>query len=143
MAGLCSLMQYAMRARAFVPGHVGAQSHSVSPMFRASNTCLLHPWLHALAHADQAHGSCGAGADVKGANQRQRNDRLNRALQNFLYGCLGAEGEAGAKPALAVLTELWRRQVWRDARTVNVIGAPRLAACCPWGTLPCPTPWQS
>ncbi|KAK9834281.1 hypothetical protein WJX81_003203 [Elliptochloris bilobata] len=62
-------------------------------------------------------------ADVKGANQRQRNDRLNRALQNFLYGCLGAEGEAGAKPALAVLTELWRRQVWRDARTVNVIAS--------------------
>ena len=108
------------------------RSHSVLPMFRASNTCLLHLWLYALAHADQAHGSCDVGADVKGANQRQRNDRLNRALQNFLYGCLGAEGEAGAKPALAVLTELWRRQVWRDARTVNVIGARHLTACCPW-----------
>ena len=78
---------------------------------------------------------------MKGANQRQRNERLNRALQSFLYGCLGGEGEAGAKPALAVLTELWRRQVWRDARTVNVIGAPpwrigfqyltlQGAACC-------------
>ncbi len=62
---------------------------------------------------------------MKGANARQRNDRLNRALQNFLYACMGAEGEASAKPALAVLTELWRRQVWRDARTVNVIGARR------------------
>ena len=61
---------------------------------------------------------------MKGANQRQRNERLNRALQSFLYGCLGGEGEAGAKPALAVLTELWRCQVWRDARTVNVIGVP-------------------
>ena len=68
---------------------------------------------------------------MKGANQRQRNERLNRALQNFLYGCLGAEGEAGAKPALAVLTELWRRQVWRDPRTVNVIGAP-LGMSCLW-----------
>jgi len=27
-----------------------------------------------------------------------------------------------AKKSLAVLTELWRRHVWRDARTVNVIG---------------------
>jgi protein SDA1 len=70
---------------------------------------------------------------VKGANARQRNDRLNRALQNFLYACMGAEGEASAKPALAVLTELWRRQVWRDARTVNVIGARRApAAPIPW-----------
>lgn len=27
------------------------------------------------------------------------------------------------KRALAVLTELWRRHVWRDARSVNVIAA--------------------
>lgn len=63
-------------------------------------------------------------ADIKSANQKQRNERLNRSLQNFLYGCIGNEGEAAAKPALAVLTELWRRHVWRDARTANVIGAP-------------------
>lgn len=62
------------------------------------------------------------GADVKSANQKQRNERLNRALQNFLYSCISSEGEAAAKSALAVLTELWRRQVWRDARTANVIG---------------------
>ena len=61
-------------------------------------------------------------ADIKNANQKQRNERLNRSLQNFLYGCIGNEGEAAAKPALAVLTELWRRHVWRDARTANVIG---------------------
>ena len=61
-------------------------------------------------------------ADIKSANQKQRNERLNRSLQNFLYSCLGSEGEAAAKPALAVLTELWRRHVWRDARTANVIG---------------------
>ncbi len=67
--------------------------------------------------------SCARSADIKSANQKQRNERLNRSLQNFLYGCLANEGEAAAKPALAVLTELWRRQVWRDARTANVIGA--------------------
>jgi protein SDA1 len=62
------------------------------------------------------------GADIKSSNQKQRNERLNRTLQNFLYGCISSEGEGAAKPALAVLTELWRRQVWRDARTANVIG---------------------
>ncbi|CAL8470003.1 g9545 [Coccomyxa elongata] len=65
-------------------------------------------------------------ADIKSANQKQRNERLNRSLQNFLYGCLANEGEAAAKPALAVLTELWRRQVWRDARTANVIASAAL-----------------
>ena len=67
-------------------------------------------------------------ADIKGANQKQRNERLNRSAQNFLYACIGGEGEAAAKPALAVLTELWRRHVWRDARTANVIGG-RIAVC--------------
>ena len=69
-------------------------------------------------------------ADIKSANQRQRNERLNRSLQNFLYGCIAHEGDAAAKPALAVLTELWRRHVWRDARTANVIGVGR-ALCMP------------
>jgi hypothetical protein len=32
-----------------------------------------------------------------------------------------------AKKSLSVLTELWRSHVWRDARTINVIGARRLA----------------
>ena len=71
-------------------------------------------------------------ADIKSANQKQRNERLNRSLQNFLYSCLGNEGEAAAKPALAVLTELWRRHVWRDARTANVIGLlPPWQLACP------------
>jgi hypothetical protein len=33
------------------------------------------------------------------------------------------EHEGAAKKGLAVLTEMWRRHVWRDARTVNVIAA--------------------
>lgn len=33
------------------------------------------------------------------------------------------EHEGSAKKGLAVLTEMWRRHVWRDARTVNVIAA--------------------
>jgi hypothetical protein len=41
---------------------------------------------------------------------------------------LGDESELAAKKALAVLSELWRRKVWRDARTVNCIGE-----CVCWG----------
>ena len=36
------------------------------------------------------------------------------------------EHEGAAKKGLAVLTEMWRRHVWRDARTVNVIAAAAL-----------------
>ena len=54
-------------------------------------------------------------------------ETLNRlpAVQAFLYGLLQQEEESAALRALAVLTELHRRNVWRDARTVNVIGE-----CC-------------
>lgn len=34
--------------------------------------------------------------------------------------------EHTVKRALGVLTELWRRKVWRDARTVNVIASATL-----------------
>ena len=27
-------------------------------------------------------------ADIKGSNRKHRNDKLNRAIQNFLYGAL-------------------------------------------------------
>ena len=65
-------------------------------------------------------------ADIKAANKKHRNERLNRSLQNFMYSVIGDDNEAAAKKSLAVCTELWRRHIWRDARTVNVIGGPRV-----------------
>ncbi|ACO63536.1 predicted protein [Micromonas commoda] len=60
-------------------------------------------------------------ADVKGANKTRRNEALNRQVQNFLAAALKDENEAAAKKALAVITELYRRNVWSDARTVNLV----------------------
>lgn len=62
-------------------------------------------------------------SDIKNANKKGRNERLNRTLQNFMYTVLGDEHEGTAKKGLAVMTEMWRRRVWRDARTVNVIAS--------------------
>jgi hypothetical protein len=61
-------------------------------------------------------------SDIKNSNKHHRNEKLNRSLQNFMYGVISDDNEAAAKKSLAVCTELWRRHVWRDARTVNVIG---------------------
>lgn len=99
------------------------------------NDCNVTPsnLVSAVASSDSF---CACRADIKSANQKQRNERLNRSLQNFLYGCLANEGEAAAKPALAVLTELWRRQIWRDARTANVIGAHSISTTYQYLHLP-------
>ena len=59
-------------------------------------------------------------AAVKSANKNKRDDRLNRSVQNFLQAALKDENEAAAKKALAVITDLYRRNVWSDARTVNL-----------------------
>ena len=61
-------------------------------------------------------------SDIKNSNKHHRNEKLNKSLQNFMYGIISDDNEAIAKKSLAVCTELWRRHVWRDARTVNVIG---------------------
>uniref|UniRef100_A0A7R9V1A5 Protein SDA1 n=2 Tax=Chlamydomonas euryale TaxID=1486919 RepID=A0A7R9V1A5_9CHLO len=60
-------------------------------------------------------------SDIKNANRHARNEKLNRALQSFMYGVIQDDNESAAKKSLAVCTELWRRHVWRDARTVNVL----------------------
>ena len=72
--------------------------------------------IHVLRH------SCSA--EIKAANHKHRNDQLNRALQNMMFATLGEANEMASKKALGLLTELWRRQIWRDARTANVIGKP-------------------
>lgn len=60
--------------------------------------------------------------DIKNSNKKHINEALNRQLQAFLYGVLDGDNTRAAKKALAVLCELYRRGVWRDAKTVNVIG---------------------
>jgi len=62
-------------------------------------------------------------SDIKAANKHGRANNLNRSTQSFLYSVLADEHEGTAKRGLAVLIEMWRRHVWRDARTVNVIAS--------------------
>ena len=57
---------------------------------------------------------------VKSANKNKRDEGLNRSVQNCLQAALKDENEAAAKKALAVITDLYRRNVWSDARTVNL-----------------------
>ncbi|KAK3271846.1 hypothetical protein CYMTET_19828 [Cymbomonas tetramitiformis] len=61
-------------------------------------------------------------SDLHNSNKKHRNEKLNRTLQNFLFEQLTKEEHVtAAKKSLAVLTEMYRRNVWTDARPVNVI----------------------
>ena len=61
-------------------------------------------------------------ADVKRSNSKRRDDRLNRAAQAALGASAAAdESSAAARASLGLLAELWRRRLWRDARTANAV----------------------
>jgi len=59
--------------------------------------------------------------DAKAANKNKTDDKYNRTVQSFLFAALKDENEAAAKKALAVLTEMYRRNIWTDAKTVNLV----------------------
>jgi protein SDA1 len=61
--------------------------------------------------------------DISALNKKHRDERMNRSLQNFLYSMVNDENETAAKKSLAVLIELHKRQVWTDARSVNVVAS--------------------
>mmetsp|Transcript_15846 Transcript_15846/g.61916 ORF Transcript_15846/g.61916 Transcript_15846/m.61916 type:complete len:647 (-) Transcript_15846:62-2002(-) len=65
--------------------------------------------------------------DIKKTNQKRKNNKLNTMLQNFLRDMLKDPSEIAAKHSLDVMIELYRRNVWNDARTVNVIGTACLS----------------
>ncbi|KXS09179.1 hypothetical protein M427DRAFT_105875 [Gonapodya prolifera JEL478] len=61
-------------------------------------------------------------SDIKNANQKAKNNKLNKTLQNFMYTMLGDAHEIAAKKSLDVMIDLYKKNVWNDAKTVNVIG---------------------
>ncbi|KAL3672457.1 hypothetical protein V7S43_001756 [Phytophthora oleae] len=60
-------------------------------------------------------------SDIRQLNATSRNVKVNKALQNFLFDMLKDESEHAAIKSLQVLMELFKRKIWHDQRSVNVI----------------------
>nr|CAH7760396.1 unnamed protein product [Callosobruchus chinensis] len=58
--------------------------------------------------------------DIKNLNAKHKNNKLNTTLQNYMYMILGGDTKA-AKIALDIMVELYKKNIWNDTRTVNVI----------------------
>lgn len=50
-----------------------------------------------------------------------RNHGINKRLQNFIFEMLKDPNETASKRALAVMIELYKRKIWNDDKTVNVL----------------------
>jgi protein SDA1 len=60
-------------------------------------------------------------SDIKSANVKAKNNKLNKTLQNFMYKMLQDPSEIAAKKSLEVMIELYQKNVWNDSKTVNVV----------------------
>ncbi|XP_029921931.1 protein SDA1 homolog [Myripristis murdjan] len=60
-------------------------------------------------------------SDIKNINAKHKNNKVNTTLQNFMYTMLRDSNPIAAKISLDVMVELYKRNIWNDAKTVNVI----------------------
>ena len=60
-------------------------------------------------------------SDLKKLNKTHRNPGVNRKLQTFIFEMLKDPNETATKKAVTVMIELYKRRIWNDDKTVNVI----------------------
>jgi protein SDA1 len=59
--------------------------------------------------------------DLARINKHKQNMKLNRKLQNYIFSLLKNESSLMVRKSLGVVCELFRKQVWIDVKTVNVV----------------------
>ncbi|GAB6022867.1 Protein SDA1 [Chamberlinius hualienensis] len=59
--------------------------------------------------------------DIKNVNSKHKNAKLNTCLQNFMFSMLKDDFATASKMSLDIMIELYRKNIWNDAKTVNVI----------------------
>ncbi|KRT83267.1 hypothetical protein AMK59_4446, partial [Oryctes borbonicus] len=59
--------------------------------------------------------------DIKNLNSKHKNAKVNTTLQNFMFTMLKDSNSKAAKMSVDIMIELYRKNVWNDSKTVNVI----------------------
>jgi protein SDA1 len=91
-------------------------------------SCTQHDDNHEHTHVGRCHDkklrallASHIVQDVKNMNQGKQNNKVNRELQNFMFKMLEDRNAVAAKCSLDVLVSLYKKKIWEDAKTVNVI----------------------
>ncbi|KAI0599784.1 SDA1-domain-containing protein [Biscogniauxia sp. FL1348] len=65
---------------------------------------------------------------IRDTNAKTTNHRVNRTMQNVLYNLVTADRSSpSAIWAVKITRELWRRQIWTDAKSVDIMRQASLA----------------
>ncbi|XP_077258648.1 SDA1 domain containing protein Mys45A isoform X2 [Temnothorax americanus] len=59
--------------------------------------------------------------DIKNINAKHKNAKVNTVLQNFMFSMLKDPNVRAAKMSVDIMIELYKKNVWNDVKTVNVI----------------------
>lgn len=59
--------------------------------------------------------------DIKNMNAKHKDMKLNSTLQNFMYSMLKDTNPRAAKMSVDIMVELYKKNIWNDPKTVNVI----------------------
>ncbi|KXN90447.1 Protein sda1 [Leucoagaricus sp. SymC.cos] len=59
-------------------------------------------------------------SDIRTANLRTKNHKLNKAVQAMLFGMV-ERGMKEAMWAIILTKELWKKNIWNDAKTVSIV----------------------
>jgi len=63
--------------------------------------------------------------DIKNLNLKERNFKQNNLIQSFIFNKLKESNVTSGKVAIDIMGQLFKKNVWHDARTVN-----KIAECC-------------
>ncbi|KAI5860425.1 SDA1-domain-containing protein [Durotheca rogersii] len=67
-------------------------------------------------------------SDIRNTNTKTINHRVNRTMQTVLYNLVTSDRSSSkALWAVKLVRELWRRQIWTDAKTVDIMRQASLA----------------
>ncbi|KCV67702.1 hypothetical protein H696_05810 [Fonticula alba] len=59
--------------------------------------------------------------DIRQQNDQRRNNQLNRVLQNYMYTMIEDRDDTAATKSLEIMIALYKKNVWNDEKTVNII----------------------
>lgn len=62
-------------------------------------------------------------SDIKSINARHKNGKMNSVLQNFMFTMLQESNGVTVKTAVDIMIELYKRNIWADEKTVNMIAS--------------------
>lgn len=62
-------------------------------------------------------------SDIKSINGRHKNGKMNSVLQNFMFTMLQENNGVTVKMAVDIMIELYKRNIWADEKTVNMIAS--------------------